>query len=110
MSKLISLRAAFFALLLALVPFRAFAFDDFKPVAPEELSMKDNPKQPGAHAMILEMSDAEDDMEANSFVYKRIKIFTEEGKKYADVEIPYLKGSFSYSQISRHALYIPTEQ
>src|SRR6185312_5631001 len=45
------------------------------------------------------------DIEANSFVYKRIKIFTEEGKKYADVEIPYLKGSFSISDVKARTIH-----
>jgi hypothetical protein len=100
------LRSIFFCLLVISASFHAFAFDDFKPVSSEELSMKDNPKQPGAHAMILEMTDAEDDTDANSYIYKRIKIFTEEGgKRYADVEIPYFKGDFSISDIKARTIH-----
>ncbi len=98
--------SSFFVLaLLAFAPLHALAFDDFKPISPEELTMKDNPKQPGAHAMVLESSSSEDDMDANAFVYKRIKIFTEEGKKYADIEIPYLKGNFAISDIKGRTIH-----
>jgi hypothetical protein len=68
----------------------AFA-DDFKPVSPAELAMKDNPAAPGSHAMILELSRIDDDNEAYEEIYYRIKIFTEEGKKHADIEIPFVK-------------------
>jgi hypothetical protein len=68
----------------------AFA-DDFKPVSPAELAMKDNPAAPGSHAMILELSRIDDDNEAYEETYYRIKIFTEEGKKHADIEIPFVK-------------------
>lgn len=105
MSRTFVLRSVFLCLLVAVAPLRALAFDDFKPVSPEELSMKDNPKQPGAHAMILELTDSEDDMEGTSFVYKRIKIFTDEGKKYADIEIPYFKGNFSISDIKARTIH-----
>ena len=68
-----------------------FAGEDFKPVSPAELSLKDNPAAPGEHAMILEMSDVQDDNRGEEEFYYRIKIFTEQGKKHADVEIPYFK-------------------
>jgi hypothetical protein len=99
MRTIVRCRTALLFSLLALTPLFAFGFDDFKPVAPEELAMKDNPKQPGAHAMILEVTDSEDDNQASAEHYKRLKIFSEEGKKYADIEIPYLKGSFSINNI-----------
>jgi hypothetical protein len=92
-----------FALLLA-APF-AFGGDDFKPIAPDELAMKDNPKQPGAHAMILDWTDTEDDANENSQHYFRIKIFTEEGKKFADIEIPYFKGGMNISGIQARTIH-----
>jgi hypothetical protein len=66
--------------------------EDFKPVSKEELAMKDNPAAPGAHAMILEMTDIQDDDKSQEEFYYRVKIFTDEGKKHADIEVPYIKG------------------
>jgi hypothetical protein len=68
------------------------ADDQWLPINPADLALKDNPSSPGSHAMILyrqEHTDAE-----NAFVteYFRIKIFTEEGKEQGDVEIPFIKG------------------
>lgn len=82
----------------------AIAGDDFKPVPPDELAMKDNPKQPGAHAMILERTDTEDDANGWASHYYRIKIFTDEGKKYADIEIPYVKGAFNVNDIKARTI------
>ena len=41
--------------------------------------------------MILEWSDYRNDPSYTEAVYFRIKIFTAEGKKYGDIEIPYNK-------------------
>src|SRR5207248_9259435 len=69
--------------------------------SPEELAIKDNPANPGSHAMILEWRDSEDDNTGYKDVYLRIKIFTEEGKKYGDIEIPYLKDFHSDRKSTR---------
>ena len=52
-------------------------------------------KAPGAAAIILYRQVDRDDrgMTAHEDVYFRIKIFTEEGRKYADVEIPFFKSA-----------------
>src|SRR5690348_16608142 len=65
----------------------------FQPVSPEELKMTSEPKAPGAPAIILFRQVDRDDrgLTAHEDVYFRIKILTEEGRKYADVEIPFLK-------------------
>jgi hypothetical protein len=74
----------------------------FQPVSPEELKMTSEPNAPGAPAIILHREVQRDDcgvtchstgasfMSADRFEegYFRIKIFTEEGRKYGDVEIP----------------------
>jgi len=51
------------------------------------------PKAPGAPAVILFREVDRDDrgLTAHEDVYLRIKILTEEGRKYADVEIPFFK-------------------
>jgi hypothetical protein len=65
----------------------------FQPVSPEELKMTSEPQAPGAPAMILYRQVYRDDNSETSHEddYVRIKIFTEEGRKYADVEIPFVK-------------------
>ena len=66
---------------------------DLPPVTPEELKMANEPLAPGAPAIILyrqvDRDDTGNTAHENNFV--RIKILTDEGRKYADVEIPFLK-------------------
>lgn len=47
---------------------------------------------PGAAAAILDWVEVDEDSNSTSSEYYRIKVFTEEGKKYADVEVPYMAG------------------
>jgi len=68
---------------------------DFQPVSQEELKMTSEPKAPGAPAIILFREVDRDDSRSGTIHednYYRIKIFTEEGRKYADIEIPFVKG------------------
>lgn len=67
----------------------------FQPVSPDELKMTSEPMAPGAPAIILyRQADRDDNVQTpHEDNYFRIKILTEEGRKYADVEIPFLKGS-----------------
>jgi hypothetical protein len=68
--------------------------DDWPPIPPEELAMKDNPASPGSHAIVLYHEETDDHSDPTNIyedVYTRIKIFTEQGKKYADIEIPFVK-------------------
>ena len=69
------------------------AANSFQPISPEELKMTSEPLAPGAAAIILYRQVDRDD---NGYTtheddYFRIKILTEEGRKYADVEIPFFK-------------------
>jgi Domain of Unknown Function with PDB structure (DUF3857) len=65
----------------------------FLQVSPDELKMTSEPLAPGAPAIILYRQVDRDDNGRTSHEddYVRIKILTEEGRKYADVEIPFLK-------------------
>jgi Domain of Unknown Function with PDB structure (DUF3857) len=75
------------------------------PVPPEDLALKDNPKQPGADAMILYREDV---INAATFnvggdtveEYKRIKIFTQEGTKEGHVEIPFTEDRETVSYVA----------
>ncbi len=64
------------------------------PVSPEDLAMKIEPLAPGAPAIILYRQVDRDDNGTTSHEenFVRIKIFNEEGRKYANVEIPFVKG------------------
>jgi hypothetical protein len=67
----------------------------FQPVSTDELKITSEPLAAGAPAFILYRQVDRDDNGRTSHEddYVRIKILTEEGRKYADVEIPFQKGS-----------------
>jgi hypothetical protein len=97
MSTLRPLRLSLFAPILVLsaavtLPTAARAVG-FQPVSQEELKLTAEPKAPGAPAIILYREVDRDDrgLTAHEDVYFRIKILTEEGRRYGDVEIPYFK-------------------
>jgi len=66
---------------------------EFQPVSPEELKMTSEQQASGAPAVILYRQVDRDDSgrTAHENDYFRIKILTEEGRKYANVEIPFYK-------------------
>src|ERR1700674_2851519 len=70
------------------------AGDEWQPVSQEELKMTSVPEAPGALAVYLYRQVDRDDSNhtPHEYNYARIKILTEEGRKYADVEIPFFKG------------------
>jgi hypothetical protein len=80
------------ALLALARPLLVRAGDDWQPIDPADLAMKDNPKSPGADAMILYRESFIDENASSITEYRRIKIFTQAGAKYGDIEIPYEKG------------------
>jgi hypothetical protein len=69
--------------------------DEWQPVSPEDLQMKREPKAPTAAAIYLYRQVDRDDEDSTEFIYSRIKILTDDGRKYANVELPYLKGANS---------------
>lgn len=73
----------------------------FQPISPEELKMTSEPLAPGAAAVILYRQVDRDDnsLTGHEDNYIRIKILTEEGRKYADVEIPFFKESETVAAI-----------
>ena len=81
-------------LLFAQLSLTAFAAEGFQPISPEELKMTSEPLAPGAPAIILfrEVYRNDDRYTAHEDQYFRIKVFTEEGRKYANVEIPIFRG------------------
>src|SRR5439155_5102477 len=73
--------------------------DSWKPVAADELTMKDASFAPGAHAVVLDWDTFTDDEHALEKVYYRVKILSDEGKSNANIEIPYLKELFNIKDI-----------
>lgn len=69
----------------------AWAGIGFQPVSPDELKMTSEPQAPGAPAIILYRQVDRDDNGRTSHEdqYYRIKILSEAGRKYADIEIPF---------------------
>ena len=70
------------------------AGDEWLPIDPAELKMTSEPLAPGAPAIYLYRQVDRKDAGRTThteFNYVRIKILTEEGRKYANVEIPYPK-------------------
>ena len=97
--------------ILALISFAAILrADDWLPISPDDLALKDNPKQPGAHAMILYRSShinaKRADMDGDfTEEYMRIKIFTQEGTKQADREIEFVKENSDIKDIRARTIH-----
>src|ERR1700734_522930 len=59
---------------------------------PEELSMTSQPEVPGAPAVYLYREETtQDDLHVFS-IYVRLKVLTDKGKEYSNVELPYAAG------------------
>lgn len=65
-----------------------FAWDDWLPITPEDQKITSQSAN-GADAIILYHEETANDNTQHRYVYMRVKVLTEKGKKYADVEIPY---------------------
>lgn len=74
-------------------PWAVTSGDEWLPIDPADLKMTSEPKAPGAPAIYLYRQVDRNDTgrAATEYNYVRIKILTEEGRRYADVQIPYLK-------------------
>ena len=78
---------------------------DWAPLDPAELAMKDLPEQPGAPAFVLFHQEIDNDQQGSHSVYMRIKVLSEAGRKYADVQIPYYKEEFNISDIHGRTIH-----
>jgi hypothetical protein len=86
---------------------RLVSGDEWQPISTEELKMTSEPKAPGAPAIILYRQVDRDDSDvriSREYNYVREKIFTEEGRKYADVEIPLVKGQWDIHNIKARTI------
>ena len=74
---------------LFLLPWTCFGqSQDWLEITAQDREIKEVPGEPGASAIQLFFADYRDDDVRYQFFYHRIKILSEEGKKYANVEIP----------------------
>jgi len=83
------------------------AGDEWQPISQDELKMTSEPKAPGAPALILYRQVDRDDSDvrrAHGYNYIREKIFTEEGRKFADVEIPLGNGKWDIQNMKARTI------
>jgi hypothetical protein len=88
---------------LARVPVAVNA-DEWQPISPAELQMTSVPEAPGAPAVYLYRQVDRDDINNHEYNYSRIKILTEEGRKYANVEIPFFNGNESVHSVKARTI------
>ncbi len=69
----------------------------FTPPTPDELSMTAIPEVPGAPAVYLFKEQTADDSIRMWSYYVRLKVLTEGGKDFANVELPYFAGTSGWS-------------
>ncbi len=80
------------------------ALAQFPPVPQEELQLHDNPAHPGDSAIILFREIQSDATKSTETHHVRIKIFNDAGKKYGDIEIPYLESAFKVEDIQARSV------
>jgi hypothetical protein len=83
---------------------------DWPPISPEDLAMTSIKEQPGAPAVCLQREEIDDDMNNVHSVYQRIKILTDAGRKYANVELPYSRRGFTIAGISGRTIHADGSQ
>lgn len=81
--------------------------DEWLPIDPAELKLTSEPLAPGAPAIYLYRQVDRDDKgrASTEYNYLRIKILTEEGRKYGNVEIPFDKQSYNVSRIRARTIH-----
>ncbi len=87
---------------------KILASDDWLPIDPADLKMTTEPKAPGAPAIYLyRQVDRKESGRANhtEAYYFRIKILAEEGRKYGNIEIPYLRSVGGISNIRARTIH-----
>ena len=67
------------------------ADDDWAPIPPDELALKDDPLNPGAPAIILYRETVINHRKGFESHHYRIKILSDRGAEYGNVELPYTK-------------------
>jgi hypothetical protein len=90
--------------LVLFVSLPAFAQNWIQPTS-EELKMTAEPAVPGAAAVYLYREERADDKLHMHSLYVRLKVLSEKGKEYADVEIPYEGRSFGIRAVEGRTIH-----
>lgn len=77
----------FAVLSFAVCSFASNPGEDWLPVTPQDLQIKEVPGDPGARAIQLYFADLINQSDRSEFFYHRIKVLTEAGREFANVEI-----------------------
>jgi hypothetical protein len=78
---------------------------DWPPIAPEDLAMKESTDTPGAAAMILYREEILSAAKSSDSYYYRVKVFSEGGRRYGDVEISYFRGLAEIKEIEGRTIH-----
>lgn len=78
---------------------------DWPAITPEEKALTSVPQQPDAPAIILYREETTDDSKNFRTVYVRLKILTDAGRKYGDVQIPIGRDPFTISQLNGRTVH-----
>jgi Domain of Unknown Function with PDB structure (DUF3857) len=80
------------------------AAENWLPLSQDDMKMISEPNAPQAPAIYLYRQVDRSDASFHETYYERLKILTDEGRKYADIEIPYEKGSEYISDIAARTI------
>jgi len=80
-----------------------FAMDDWLPITPEDQKITSQSAN-GADAIILYHEETANDNTRHKYVYTRLKVLTEKGKSYADVNIRYDASFIGISDIKARTI------
>ena len=78
---------------------------DWPPISPEDRKLTDLPEHKGAPAVVLLREEVADDINNGHSVYMRIKVLTEPGRRFADVELAYPRREFRIDSISGRTVH-----
>ena len=79
--------------------------EEWLPITPEELKLTGEPLAPGAPAIYLFRQVDRNDESDSETDYVRIKILTEDGRKQADIEIPYFSRTGSVRNVRARVVH-----
>lgn len=95
-----------FGLVLILAAMPARSEDQWTTPTPDELKMTSVPQVPGAPAVYLDYDQTNDENAHQVIVYVRIKVLTQAGVQYGDVELPYDKSDhYSIKKIEARTIH-----
>jgi hypothetical protein len=93
------------ALLALAASMPAFGSPNWTQPTPDELKMTSDPAAPDAPAVYLFREETVDDKLHFHRLYARIKILTERGKQYGDIEVPYEAGAANIRDIEGRTIH-----